>query len=80
MGGVGKKENPHLSWREQSVLSLPSVHYTLFFTVAGLVRATLCAFAKEPRYFPDRGIGRFGRDSRELHVTPGKIARGEACN
>jgi hypothetical protein len=59
MGKEGKSLS--VSWREQSEpLSLPSViiyRYFFYRQWASCVQF-LCACAKEPRYFPDRGIGR----------------------
>ena len=79
MGKEGKSLS--VSWREQSEpLSLPSViiyRYFFYRQWASCVQF-LCACAKEPRYFPDRGIGR-STDcelTRAARPTPGKIARG----
>ena len=79
MGKEGKSLS--VSWREQSEpLSLPSViiyRYFFYRQWASCVQF-LCACAKEPRYFPDRGIDR-STDcelTRAARPTPGKIARG----
>ena len=79
MGKEGKSLS--VSWREQSEpLSLPSViiyRYFFYRQWASCVQF-LCACAKEPRYFPDRGIDR-STDcelTRAARPAPGKIARG----
>ena len=66
--------------RTERTLSLPSViiyRYFFYRQRASCVQF-LCACAKEPRYFPDRGIDR-STDcelTRAARPTPGKIARG----
>ena len=66
--------------RTERTLSLPSViiyRYFFYRQWASCVKF-LCACAKEPRYFPDRGIDR-STDcelTRAARPTPGKIARG----
>ena len=66
--------------RTERTLSLPSViiyRYFFYRQWASCVQF-LCACAKEPRYFPDRGIDR-STDcelTRAARPTPGKIARG----
>ena len=66
--------------RTERTPCLPSViiyRYFFYRQWASCVQF-LCACAKEPRYFPDRGIGR-STDcelTRAARPTPGKIARG----
>ena len=78
----GKKENPYPYLGENRANPLPPISVIIYryfsYRQWALCVKFLCACAKEPRYFPDRGIDR-STDcelTRAARPTPGKIARG----